>query len=80
VRWWEGGGLLLTAVAYTVWMVRSAGTDPAVAAEAAEIASAADLGALGAVPERGRVRLAGFVALGLMQPHAPPLDEEAPAR
>ena len=62
---WEGAALLCLAAGYTAWMVLGAREAPDMAREVAEIAIAADRAALGAVPERGRLRLFGVTLLGL---------------
>jgi cation:H+ antiporter len=62
---WEAAGLLLLGVSYTTWMVRSARAESAVVSEAAAMASVADSAGLGAVPARGRLKLAGLIVLGL---------------
>jgi cation:H+ antiporter len=65
VQWWDGGGLVILALAYTVWMVRSARGAPVdAAAELAVIAEAADAAAPGRMP-RSRRALAGLTGLGL---------------
>jgi cation:H+ antiporter len=63
---WEGASLLLLAAGYTAWMVVSSRGAPSLAHEAAEIATAADRASLGAVPDRGRLRLVGVTLLGLV--------------
>jgi cation:H+ antiporter len=65
VRPWEGAVLLLLGAAYTAWMVRGARGDRSLEQEAVQMAAAADRAALGAVPQRGRLRLAGVALLGL---------------
>ncbi len=65
VQWWDGAALVTLAVAYTVWMVRSARTTPAESmAEVAVMAAAADAAAPGAMP-RSRPALIGLSLLGL---------------
>jgi cation:H+ antiporter len=63
---WEGVALLLLAAGYTVWMVVSSRGTQSLAHEAAEMATVADRASLGAVPERGRLRLVGVTLLGLV--------------
>lgn len=68
IHLWEGGALVALAVGYTAWMIRSARGDGAIAAEAGEVAAAADRAGLGSAPEGGRARLValGLVGLGLL--------------
>jgi cation:H+ antiporter len=66
VQWWDGAVLLACAIGYTVWMVRSARSEPAaeVAADVAVMADAADTAAPGGLP-RGRLALIGLAVAGL---------------
>jgi len=66
IELWEGAALLFLAAAYTAWMVVSTRGEQSLAHEAAEIAIGADRASLGAVPERGRLRLVGVTLLGLL--------------
>lgn len=62
---WEGIALLSLALAYTAWMIRANRADPTTVSDVTELAAAADAATLGAIPQTGRLRLAGLAALGL---------------
>lgn len=65
VQWYEGAALVITAIAYTTWMVRTSQRSVAQAAGAAKAAAeAADLA--GAPRVQGRAKLAGLALIGLL--------------
>jgi cation:H+ antiporter len=64
---WEGGALLLVAVAYTVWMIRVARSASAIAAAEVDASAATEAADLAGAPKPvGRLRVGATAAVGLV--------------
>ncbi|UJR83002.1 calcium/sodium antiporter [Sandaracinus amylolyticus] len=64
---WEGAALLIVAVGYTLWMIRTSRPDAGEARETAEVtADAADAAGAAETSGAARAKLGGLVVLGLV--------------
>ncbi|MCA9678080.1 MAG: calcium/sodium antiporter [Kofleriaceae bacterium] len=63
---WEGAALLVLAIGYTYWMVRTARHATADLVHVREVGEAADEATLGAVPNVGRGRMIALAIVGLV--------------